>query len=314
MHTYVSYVPTALAWMQLREGDWDEAERITHGEIERGITVVQLLAKTVLAELAVRRGDQDAGDRVADLAEHADRAAEPQRIMPAIELMVERALTEGEPMPVDWFERWPIIRGERGTRRPLRIRLAGWAAVAGLDLDVDDASPAVRRDAPARLGGGGGAFGESAGVRPGADAVAARGRAGAGRGARDRARLGAEPLTRRVASRMRDLGQRVPRGPRRTTRANPAGLTARQLEVLALLVEGLTNAEIADRLVVSPRTAEHHVAAVLAKLGAATRARRRPPSGRAPAARARLRLAGNRRRGVGPPLWSAGPARAMVWA
>ena len=75
VHTYVSYVTTALAWMHLRKGDWDEAERITHGEIERGITVVQLLAKTVLAELAVRRGDQDAGDRVADLAEHADRAA-----------------------------------------------------------------------------------------------------------------------------------------------------------------------------------------------------------------------------------------------
>ena len=69
---------------------------------------------------------------------------------------------------------------------------------------------------------------------------------------------------------MRELGLSVPRGPRESTRANPAGLTARQLEVLALLAAGLTNAEIADRLVVSPRTAEHHVAAVLAKLGAAT--------------------------------------------
>ena len=63
----------------------------------------------------------------------------------------------------------------------------------------------------------------------------------------------------------------MPAAPRETTRANPAGLTARQLEVLALLGEGLTNAEIAERLVVSPRTAEHHVAAVLTKLGATTR-------------------------------------------
>ena len=83
--------------------------------------------------------------------------------------------------------------------------------------------------------------------------------------------LGAEPLTRRVMTRMRELGIRVPAGPREATRANPAGLTARQLEVLALLVEGLTNAEIAERLVVSPRTAEHHVAAVLSKLGALSR-------------------------------------------
>jgi DNA-binding NarL/FixJ family response regulator len=84
-------------------------------------------------------------------------------------------------------------------------------------------------------------------------------------------RLGAEPLAKRVARRLRDLGIRVPLGPRQTTRANPAGLTARQLEVLNLLLDGLTNAEIAERLVVSPRTAEHHVAAVLTKLGAPTR-------------------------------------------
>ena len=83
--------------------------------------------------------------------------------------------------------------------------------------------------------------------------------------------LGGEPLTVRVAGRMRELELRVPPGPREATRANPAGLTARQLEVLALVTEGLTNAEIAERLVVSPRTAEHHVAAVLTKLGATSR-------------------------------------------
>ena len=84
-------------------------------------------------------------------------------------------------------------------------------------------------------------------------------------------RLGAEPLTKRVTRRMRELSIRVPPGQRETTRVNPAGLTARQLEVLTLVVEGLTNAEIAERLFVSQRTAEHHVAAVLTKLGVKTR-------------------------------------------
>ena len=51
-----------------------------------------------------------------------------------------------------------------------------------------------------------------------------------------------------------------------STRRNAAGLTARQVDVLRLLAEGLTNAAIARRLVVSPRTVDHHVAAILAKL------------------------------------------------
>lgn len=63
----------------------------------------------------------------------------------------------------------------------------------------------------------------------------------------------------------------VPRGPTRRTRRNPAGLTARQVDVLHLLADGLTNAEIASRLVLSVRTVDHHVSAILTKLGVASR-------------------------------------------
>jgi DNA-binding NarL/FixJ family response regulator len=71
---------------------------------------------------------------------------------------------------------------------------------------------------------------------------------------------------------LRRLGvTRLPGRPRPRTRANPAGLTDRQLEVLELLAEGLTNAEIAERLVVSVRTVDHHVAAILVKLDVASR-------------------------------------------
>jgi DNA-binding NarL/FixJ family response regulator len=75
-----------------------------------------------------------------------------------------------------------------------------------------------------------------------------------------------------VARELRELGVRdVPRGPRATTRANDAELTPRELEVLQLLAEGLRNASIADRLVVSRRTVDHHVSAVLRKLEASSR-------------------------------------------
>jgi DNA-binding CsgD family transcriptional regulator/tetratricopeptide (TPR) repeat protein len=84
--------------------------------------------------------------------------------------------------------------------------------------------------------------------------------------------LGAQAAANLVRRELRRLGAtRLPSRPRPRTRANPAGLTDRQLEVLVLLAEGLTNAEIADRLVVSVRTVDHHVAAILAKLKVTSR-------------------------------------------
>jgi ATP/maltotriose-dependent transcriptional regulator MalT len=85
-------------------------------------------------------------------------------------------------------------------------------------------------------------------------------------------RLGASRAAWQLRRRLREQGvERVPRGPARDTRENPAGLTGRQLEVLNLLVRGLTNAQIADELVLSIRTVDHHVSAILSKLGVPTR-------------------------------------------
>lgn len=83
--------------------------------------------------------------------------------------------------------------------------------------------------------------------------------------------LGAVALATRVRRQLRELGVSVGRGPSSDARSDPSGLTARQRAVLALIAEGLTNAQIADRLVVSVRTVDSHVAAVFAKLGVASR-------------------------------------------
>jgi ATP/maltotriose-dependent transcriptional regulator MalT len=84
--------------------------------------------------------------------------------------------------------------------------------------------------------------------------------------------MGAKPAAAIIGRRLRQRGVRgIPRGPRPQTRENPAGMTARELEVLALVAEGLRNAQIAERLVVSKKTVDHHVSAILRKLGVRTR-------------------------------------------
>ena len=85
-------------------------------------------------------------------------------------------------------------------------------------------------------------------------------------------RLGADPAAAMVRGRLHRLGvTRLPRGPQSSTRAHPAGLTARQAEILELVAAGRSNAEIAQRLRLSTRTVDHHVAAILQRLGVRTR-------------------------------------------
>jgi DNA-binding SARP family transcriptional activator/DNA-binding CsgD family transcriptional regulator/tetratricopeptide (TPR) repeat protein len=85
--------------------------------------------------------------------------------------------------------------------------------------------------------------------------------------------VGTPAVRRAVLRDRRDHGLPVPRGPRAASRANPCGLTAREVQVLGLLADGLSYAEVAQRLILSEKTVGHHVSAVLRKLGEPTRSR-----------------------------------------
>ena len=85
-------------------------------------------------------------------------------------------------------------------------------------------------------------------------------------------RFGAVPAAGAVAGVLRERGvTAVPRGARLTTRSNLAGLTPREMDVLALIVDGMTNEGIAGKLFLSAKTIEHHASAIYANLGVSGR-------------------------------------------
>ena len=67
-------------------------------------------------------------------------------------------------------------------------------------------------------------------------------------------------------------GHGEPRPSRRKRRPNPGGLTAREVEVLRLAALGLTTREVAERLYISPKTADHHIQHIYGKIDVSTRA------------------------------------------
>jgi ATP/maltotriose-dependent transcriptional regulator MalT len=80
-------------------------------------------------------------------------------------------------------------------------------------------------------------------------------------------KMGATVIFEKMKFVMRSLGiKKLPRGIRRTTRANTANLTLRELDVLQLLKQGLQNKEIGERLFISAKTVDHHISSILFKL------------------------------------------------
>ena len=270
--TISRYLDGTSAWLHLRAGRTSEATVLARQVSSQGTgpaTVADLQARTVMAELSLRHGSDDVDDVLSELADDVDRTRELQRIQPVLELQVEHALLRGAPMPVDRFRQVRRIVGSE----PLRAGgLAGrfWAYAALCRMPSDFTGRSSSPHAAMRMHdwrGAADAFGDVGWWYDRAMLLSVEGSMEALREAMTIARdLGAPRLEEHLSRRLQGNGRPVPRGPARSTRANPAGLTDRQVEVLGLLQAGLTNAEIAARLQLSVRTVEHHLSDAYAKL------------------------------------------------
>ncbi len=271
------YLSAWLARCELETGDWQGASRRASALLSnpRCVGKSRFVALVTAGWLRVRRGDPGVQDVLDEALDFARQAQHIQRMWPAAAVSAEYAWMQGR-----LAEELPVVRealevAELYDYRPAIEELAHWLAVA-------EERPPITLDAATTP------FGVSAAGRPDLAATAwdergcpyeaavARtlmGDPDSVRAAFDTfERLGARPMVERTAKQLRDLGARVPRGPNRSTRSNPHGLTDRELDVLALLPSGCTNAEIGQSLHISTKTAGHHVSRILTKLGASTRA------------------------------------------
>ena len=238
------------SWVALERGDWDRAAETVELVLMVDCTLSCLQARIVLGLLRARRGDPDPWTPLAEAREVAERteqlwwmfqvaAAEaealslggrPEEIADATAETFESAMRLGAPWPLAELAWW---RRQGGIEEPIPAAAGG---PFELQLRGDwSGAAAAWRTAGLPLRGG------ARRSRRRDDEDSLRHALG------ELQELGARPAAARVARRLRELGARgVPRGPRRATKANPANLTPREVEVLTLVAQGLRNGEIAD--------------------------------------------------------------------
>jgi DNA-binding CsgD family transcriptional regulator len=280
-HDLDAWLGYLLGWRavaRLDRGDWAGAEEDA-GAVLRDPCVAaagRIPPLVVVGRLRARRDEPEVWPALDEALELAQRTGELQRLAPVAVARAEARWLVGDDDAVAGETDATLKLASGGGDGWALAELRAWRRRAGMDAGSVRRGPAAT---PFDLELGGDAAGAAArwaalgcGYESALALAASGEETDLRRSLAELQALGARPAASRVARMLRERGARdVTKGPRASTRSNPAGLTARELEVLALIAEGMRNSEIAGRLFVSEKTVGHHVSAILRKLGVQTR-------------------------------------------
>jgi DNA-binding CsgD family transcriptional regulator/tetratricopeptide (TPR) repeat protein len=275
MSTFATCLRGGHVGVLMKTGRWEEAEATALELMGRTApaSINRLSSLYCLGSVRVRRGQADAADLLDELMTAADGTGEPAHIVAARLVLAEAYWLAGEieqsrheveladdvSANCDAWERGEIAvwLARSGSQRSPR-GLLGEPFRSHVEGDVERAVDQWKTA---------GCSYDAAMVLVDTDDEASL---------RDALRvfesLGASATARAVRRKMRALGiKSIPAGRRQSTRNHPLGLTERERDVLQLVCDGCSNVEIAAELFLSPRTVDHHVSAILAKLDAPSR-------------------------------------------
>jgi DNA-binding CsgD family transcriptional regulator/tetratricopeptide (TPR) repeat protein len=280
LDAWILYMRGFQALTQLDEGDAAQAivtadAVLRHPRTARVSRITPLLVR---ARASARRGDAPHGVALAEALDLSYGTGEAQRVGPAGGAAAEIAWLAGDTGTAEQeaSRAWEVVGAVDSPWT--RGIVATWLPDTEAARVADSLPPPYRAEALRRWDEAAGLW-DALGSRFSAGLALARGggREGLTAAAQRFDELGVEAAAARARTLARVQGWSIARGARATTRAHPDGLTRREAEVRDLLADGLSNVAIAERLVLSPRTVEHHVAAVMSKLGVSSRHDLRAP-------------------------------------